>query len=124
MKYNQKTKIAVVGVSKNPQKYGYKIFKDLLDNSYNVTGLSRKGGEILGEKIYKSLLELDEKPELVIFVLRPNIGFLVLKQIQKLGISNVWLQPGASSEEMVDYSKENKINLVNNSCFMVEQGLW
>jgi len=124
MQFNKQTKIAVVGVSKDETKYGHKIFKDLLENSYNVTGLNRKGGEILGKKIYKSLTELEELPELVIFVLRPNIGILVLKQVNKLGIKNVWLQPGASSQEMVDYAQENDINLIHNACFMVKQDLW
>ena len=124
MKYNKKTKIAILGVSKDETKYGHKIFKDLLENGYDVVGLNRKGGVLLGEKIYKSLFDLDFKPDLVIFVLKPSIGILVLKHIVKLGIKNVWLQPGASSDKMIVFAKENKLNLSYTKCFMVEQGIW
>lgn len=124
MQYNQKTKIAVIGVSSNPEKYGHRIFRDLIGANYTAVGVNPKGGIILGQKIFASLDEIPEKPELLLVVVPPNIGMSVLQTAVKLGITNVWLQPGAQSEELVQFAQENNLNLTHSNCFMVAQGIW
>ena len=63
--------IAVVGVNDNPEKFGYKIFFDLRDEQYQVFAVGVRGGEVNGAKIYKTLAELPQKPDLVITVVPP-----------------------------------------------------
>ena len=124
MNYSKKTNIALVGASNDPKKYGYKIFKDLLNSGHNVVGVNPKGKDILEQKIYKSLSEILTKPELVIIVVPPVVGISILKQCVKLGINNVWMQPGAESDEAIEYAKTTGLNLEVNSCFMLNQGIW
>lgn len=64
MKSIWEKEIAVVGVSENTEKYGFKIFKDLIENGYKVKGINPKDGKILGKKIYKNLKELEIVPDL------------------------------------------------------------
>ena len=58
--------IAVVGVSANQEKYGFKIFRDLLDQGFNIVGVNVNNGEVLGKKILRSLKEINQVPDLVI----------------------------------------------------------
>lgn len=124
MNITKETRIALIGVSSNPEKYGHKIFKDLLANEYSVVGVNPKGGEILGQTIYTSLKELPETPELVLLVVPPEIGINVVRSARDLGIKQIWCQPGAESDLISEYCAQNNIDLVRNSCLMTKQNIW
>ncbi|MDD5450274.1 MAG: CoA-binding protein [Candidatus Omnitrophica bacterium] len=57
-------KIVVVGVSDRPEKYGYKIFKGLIEAGFDVQGINPRDGEILGRKVFKNLKELKSLPDM------------------------------------------------------------
>ncbi len=116
--------IALVGVSGNQEKYGYKIFKDLLDNHYQVIGINPKLNTLLKQTIYPSLTSLPTKPDLVIVVVNPQIALKILQECKELSIENIWFQPGAESKEAIKYAQDNNLNLNTNACIMINQGLW
>jgi hypothetical protein len=124
MNFTKQTKITVVGVSDNPEKYGHKIFRDLLKSGYQITGVNPKGGSILDQTIYTSLDKIPEKPELLLVVVPPTIGLSVLEKARDLKIENIWLQPGAESEELIQFAKDNNLNLTHTACFMVDNHVW
>ncbi|MCB9813222.1 MAG: CoA-binding protein [Pseudomonadales bacterium] len=124
MKNYKNEKIAIVGVSQNQEKYGHKIFRDLIQANYNVLGINPKEKLILGQTIYPDLDSLPYIPNLVILVVPPKISLEILNECAVLGIKKVWLQPGAESSEAIIFAKNNNINLSVNLCFMAEQDLW
>ena len=115
--------IAVIGVSQDAAKYGHRIFRDLLKAGYPVKGVNPKGGFVLGRLICKDLEELDPKPDLVITVTNPDVTGKIMEQCNKLGIKNVWMQPGSGSEELSAKALEYGIK-ATEACFMVREGLW
>ncbi|GAG72944.1 unnamed protein product [marine sediment metagenome] len=44
--------IAVVGVSRDEEKFGFKVFNDLLRKGQNVYGVNPNTKVVLGQKIY------------------------------------------------------------------------
>mgnify|MGYP002708017290 CR=1 FL=1 len=60
---NQKN-IAVVGVTTDPQKYGYKIYQCLKQHSLNVYGVSIKYQQIDQDPLYSSLEAIPESIDL------------------------------------------------------------
>jgi uncharacterized protein len=116
--------IAVVGVSANKDKYGYKIFKSLLFGGYQVTGVNPKGESVLGKEIFKSLREIQEKPDLVICVVRPEITEHVVEECKELGINEIWLQPGSESQKAIDLGKDYGMEVTHSACIMLENGIW
>lgn len=59
--------VAVVGVSSDPDKVGYAVFKNMLGyNGGKVYGINPKTPEILGRQTYPDLDSLPEAPELVV----------------------------------------------------------
>ncbi|MFH1369203.1 MAG: CoA-binding protein [Elusimicrobiota bacterium] len=115
--------IAVVGVSGNPKKFGYKIFKSLLDADYDVSGINPAGGEVLGKKIFRKLEEVSHKPELVITVVPPQITEKIIEQCMELGIKEIWMQPGSESEDAIKKAKEYGMSVTHHACIMVSQGI-
>jgi len=115
--------IAVVGVSDDASKYGHKIFRDLLNAGFPVKGVHPKGGFVLGQNLYRSLSEMETRPELVITVVPPAVTEQVVEECNHLGIKNVWMQPGSESEAALEKAKAYGIKTVM-ACFMVAKAVW
>ena len=124
MKNVRDKEIAVVGVSQREEKFGYKIFRDLLKEGFNVKGINPANGEILGRKIYRSLKELKPVPDLVIMVVPPQITEHIVEECNDLGIKEIWMQPGSESAAAIEKTKNYGISIVHNVCFMVENKIW
>jgi hypothetical protein len=116
---NKKNVIAIVGVSKNPEKYGYKIFKDLKDFGYKVIPINPKEEMIYGEKVYHILAEVQEKINVVNFVIPPEKTLMVLQECLNLGLKNVWFQPGSSDDAVERFCEENGFRYVSGQCMMI-----
>ena len=116
--------IAVVGVSHKPEKYGYKIFKDMIEAGYNVKGISVRGGEVLGQKISKSLKELESVPDMVITVVPAQVTEQIVEECRQLGIKELWMQPGSESQAAIDKANQYGIQVTSNACIMIQKGLW
>jgi len=112
---------AVVGASKNPQKYGYKVLKDLHEAGYRVIPINPKEKEIIGLKAIKNIIDVGLKIDVVVFVVPPNITEKVLKDVKKLNIKKVWLQPGSESKKAIKYCENNNINCVHSACVMISR---
>jgi len=117
-------KIAVMGVSQKKEKYGFRIFKDLVDAGFDVEGVNPADGEIAGRKIYRNLKELEETPDLVITVVPPQVTERIVEECKQMGIKEIWMQPGSESETAVKKARDYGISVVYNACFMVKQRIW
>lgn len=124
MNVTQETKIAVVGVSHDPSKYGFRIFTDLVKASYSVVGINPKGGEVEGQQLLPSLKDIKPIPELVITVVPPNVTETIVQECIDLGIKQIWMQPGSESEEAIKLAEENDLEVISQACFMVDQNIW
>ncbi|MFN3691551.1 MAG: CoA-binding protein [Fervidobacterium sp.] len=106
MELSRIRKIALVGATKNPEKFGYIILKDLTGKGFEIFPVSPNYDEIDGVKVYKSVEELPSDVELIVFVVPPHIGLEELKKAYNKGFRRFWFQPGAESQEIIDYSKK------------------
>lgn len=118
--FDKKTTFAVVGASSRPEKYGYQVFKLLLQAGYKVYPVNPRGGLLLDQIVYQSLTQIPDSIELVIMVVPWQIGIKVLEEISRLGITQVWFQPGSESEELLDYCRTHHLNYQANACIMLE----
>jgi len=107
-------KWAVLGASDKQNRYGYKIFKKLLNYGYEVYPVNPGLEEIEGIKVYPSLKDIPVQIEVVDFVVNPSTGKKILKDVKDLGIKNIWLQPGARSEEIDQLAAEYHLNIVKD----------
>jgi len=117
-------KIVVVGVSHNEEKFGHKIFRDLLKNDLDVKAVGRRGGSIFGEKIYSNLKEINEKIDIVITVVPPAVTEQIVQECIELGIKEIWMQPGSESQIAIETAENRGIKVIFNSCIMVQSGIW
>jgi predicted CoA-binding protein len=112
---------AVVGVSRDPAKYGHQVYKDLRSAGYKVYAINPNVSEVLGDRCYPSLEALPAKPDVVVIVAPPKVTEAVVKSCKKLGIKKVWMQPGSESEAVVNFCRENGIDVIYGVCVMIER---
>ncbi len=113
---------AVVGASRDTDKYGYKIFKDLLAKGYRAYPVNPKAADIDGLKCYASLADLPEKPDVVDIVVPPKVTERVVEECARLGFKRVWMQPGAESEAAINFCKTHNIQVIHSQCVMALSG--
>ena len=109
---------AVVGATANEEKYGYKIYKKLKSKGYHTYPVNPNYQEIEGDRCYAGLSELPEVPDVIDMVVAPKHGIKVVEEAAKLGIKNIWLQPGTVSDELLQFAEEKGIHTVQ-ACVLV-----
>ena len=112
---------AVIGVSRNPAKYGHQVYKDLKEAGYVVYAVNPTLDEVLGDRCYHSLSELPQMPDVVDTVVPPAVTEKVVEECKELGIERVWMQPGSESERALNFCMRNGINVVHDVCVMVKR---
>ena len=116
-RYNR---IAVVGLSRDETKYSYLVSKFMQDAGYKIIPINPFAHELLGEKSYKSLGDVDIKFDIV-DVFRPSEEALeVTRTAVEKGAKVVWLQEGIMSREAEEYARSKGIEFVQNKCIMKE----
>lgn len=112
--------IAVIGMSKNPEKDANAVPAYLKQNGYKVIPVNPSAEEILGEKSYKKLSDVPGPVEIV-DVFRPSedIPNYVDEVIAKKP-KVFWLQLGIENEEAEKKVAATGIKVVFNKCLMRE----
>ena len=115
---------AVIGASQDRRKFGYQVFRSLLDAGYTVYPVNPKGGELDGVEVYPTLADLPQPPEVINMVVPPDVTEQVVKEAHALGLTRVWMQPGAESEASIRYCREHGMQVIERACAMVWKKGW
>ena len=100
---------AVVGVSKDSEKYGNKVYFDLKRAGYNVYPVNPNAYNVLNDRCYPRLSDLPVLPDVVDIVVPPRITEKTVKECKDLEINMVWMQPGSESEKAINFCRKNGI---------------
>ena len=90
---------AVVGASRDPEKYGNKVYVALKGVGKRTFAVNPKASDIDGDPCHASLDALPEKPDVAVFIVPPALTASGMAECARLGIGQVWLQPGAEPED-------------------------
>ncbi len=118
-------RIAVVGVSQHPEKYGYKVYTHLRKHGYTVYPVNIHNGIIQGERVYRTLHELTRsvgRPDLVVFVIPPRAAYEVMREAEALGVRRFWFQPGSDDPHTRRECQEKQLDCTLGMCIMKATG--
>ena len=112
--------IAVVGMSKNPDKAAHYVPKYLHQNGYNVIPVNPSATEILGKTCYSSLLDIPSTIDIV-DVFRPSDQVMsIVADSIKIKPKVIWLQEGIHNQEAEEIAKKSGIDVIFNRCMLAE----
>ncbi len=112
--------IAIVGLSPNPQKDSYMVGKYLLHVGFNVIPIYPKEDEILGQKVYRDLNEIEEKIDMVVMFRKASFAKSLFEKVKSKNIPYMWLQLGIENDEVALEAKDVLKGFIQNRCIMIE----
>ena len=113
-------KIAVVGLSHKPEKDSYRVAKYLLENGFQVVPVNPIREEILGQRCYKSLLDIPFSVDMADLFLRPEKVPQVVDQAIQKGIKVIWMQIGVVNNQAAEKAQQEGLKVFMNMCIMRE----
>src|SRR5215469_4849910 len=118
--------IAVVGVSANPIRPSYFVFKYLLERGYRVIPVNPAlaGQYLLGRMAYATLADIPEPVDMVdMFRASQHVLPIVVEALQMRPRSRViWMQLGIRNDEAAELAEANGLTVVMNRCPKIEYG--
>ena len=112
--------IAVIGVSSDHNKWGWKIYEELKSAGFKVYPINPKYRVVEQDICYPDLKSLPKKPDVVMTLVPPKVTEQVVGQCVELGIKKVWMQPGSESEKAINLCRTEGIELVHDACVIVD----
>ncbi len=121
--------IAVVGLSDNPDKASYEVSEYMQTCGYKIIPINPFIDEVLGEKSYKSLLEVPKEIQKTIQIVdifrKPQDVLAIVEQAvalkEQLGVPFVvWMQMGIVNEQAAQVAQKAGLVVVMDKCIMVE----
>jgi uncharacterized protein len=93
--------VAVIGASSNRSKFGNRAVRAFRQQGYTVIPINPNETEVEGLKAYASVLDVPGAIDMASMYVPPEIGRQVIGEIAQKGIAEVWLNPGAESDELI-----------------------
>jgi predicted CoA-binding protein len=121
--------VAVVGLSRDSSKYSSQVASYLQSQGYRIIPVNPTTDEVLGEKSYKSLLDMPaaiQKTIEIVDIFRPSADVppiveqaVVLKERHDKPYV-IWMQLGIINEQAAGTAKAAGLTVVMNKCMMQE----
>lgn len=116
-------RIAVVGLSDNPERTSYMISKAMQDNGYEIIPVNPVVEEVLGEKAVASLRDIEGHVDIVNVFRRSEFLPEIAKEFDEIDADIFWAQSGVENQEAYDFLKSKGYTVIMNRCIKVEHAL-
>jgi uncharacterized protein len=93
--------VAVIGASSHRHKFGNRALRAFRNQGFTVVPINPNEAEVEGLKTYASVLDVPGPIDMASFYVPPHIGERVIAEVAQKGIAEVWLNPGAESDELI-----------------------
>jgi uncharacterized protein len=113
--------VAVVGASSDRNKFGNKAVRAFQAEGHTVVPINPNEPEVEGLKTYASVLDVPGAIDMATVYVQPEIGQRLLADFEQKQIPEIWINPGAESDELVAEAKRRKLNIIQ-ACSIVAIG--
>ena len=115
--------IAIAGVSRNSNKWGNALLKELRKKGIKVYPVNPNADELEGEKCYHDLRSLPAEVDSLIIATKPVDTEKLVEECKDSGIKRVWMQKGggkgSASKNAIESCKQNGLAYVYGFCPMM-----
>ncbi len=113
-------RIAVVGLSDDPNRPSYQIASYLKSEGYEVVPVNPTHATVMGLKSYPTLRDVVGEVDVVNVFRRPEFCADVARDAIAIGAKGLWLQSGVQNVEARKLAQSAGIDFVQDRCIMVE----
>ena len=104
--------VAVVGASSDRNKFGNKALRAFKAEGYRVIPINPNEREVEGMATYASVLDVPEPIDMATLYVQPEVGLRLLPELDQKQIGEIWLNPGADSDELLAEARRRKLNVI------------
>ncbi|CAH0164840.1 hypothetical protein SRABI96_01046 [Peribacillus sp. Bi96] len=116
-------RIAVVGLSNNPERTSYMVSKAMQDSGYEIIPVNPAVSEVLGVKAVKALKDIEGHIDIVNVFRRSEFLPEIAKEFAEIDADIFWAQLGVENEEAYNFLKEKGYTVIMDRCIKVEHAL-
>jgi len=111
--------IAMVGVSRNPKKFGFAAFKELRDKGMNIIPVNPHAAEIQGIKAYPDIKSLPAEVKALLVMTKKSSTAGIIKEAKEKGLKHIWIQQMSESQEALKELEGTDINFISGQCILM-----
>lgn len=116
-------RIAVVGLSDNPERTSYMVTKAMQDSGYEIIPVNPTVTEVLGVKAVKTLKDIKGHVDIVNIFRRSEFLSEIAKEFVEIDADIFWAQLGVENEEAYHYLNDKGYTVIMDRCIKVEHAL-
>jgi uncharacterized protein len=114
--------IAVVGASPRPHRASHRVMRFLQQHGYRAIPVNplAAGSEILGERVYGRLGEIEEPIDMVDIFRRSELAGAIVDEAIAIGARIIWMQLDVRDAAAAARAEARGIKVVMNRCPAIE----
>jgi predicted CoA-binding protein len=113
-------RIAIVGLSSNPERTSYMVAEVMQNAGYEIIPVNPVVDEVLGVKAVSSLKEIEGPVDIVNVFRKSEFLPEIAKEAVAIKAKVFWAQLGLVNEEAYNYLKENDMTVIMDRCIKIE----
>jgi hypothetical protein len=111
--------IAMVGVSRNPKKFGFAAFRELKEKGMNIIPVNPYTELIHGVKTYPNLKSLPENVKGLIIMTQKSQTAGLVRDAREKGFKQIWIQQMSESKDALKELESSGINYIAGQCILM-----
>jgi len=104
--------VAVVGASSDRRKFGNRALRAFRAEGYTVIAINPHEREVEGLTAYPSVLDVPGTIDMATVYVPPNVGTRLLKEFAEKQIGEIWINPGAESDELLREARRLQLRVI------------
>ena len=104
--------VAVIGASSDRRKYGNKAVRAYAQQGYRVIPINPHESQIEGYPTYASVLDVPGPIDMATVYVHGDVGVAIMDELAKKGIPEIWLNPGADDDPVIDRARTLGLNVI------------
>jgi uncharacterized protein len=104
--------VAVVGASNDRRKFGNKALRAFRAEGHTVIPINPHEAQVEGLRAYPSVLDVPGPIDMATVYVQPDIAMRLLSEFERKQIGEIWINPGAESDELIEEASRRKLNAI------------
>ena len=113
--------VAVIGASSDRNKFGNKALRAFERRGYTVLAINPNEREVEGHRTFASVLDVPGPIDMATVYIPAGPGVEVMGQLAEKGVPEVWLNPGADEDDVVEEARRLGLNIIQ-ACSIIGIG--
>lgn len=114
-------RVAIIGASNNRDKYGNKALRSYMSQGHEVFPVNPTEPTVEGQAAFAKVTDIPGEIDRALLYVPAKVGVTVLDDCAAKGVKEVWVNPGAESDELFARAKTLGLNTVF-ACAIIDIG--